>query len=684
MPISTKHPRVAQKLPFWLPGVRNLLEWLLTAGIFCSFIPLIYYRGGSVAMPEAIAVNSIILSIICILFGIWWLAHPSPRIGTFAGFVLLPWMTYLALAAFMREGGQIPAFINLGMWMQATILMTIIATVGRSRSFIYNFLVTLFFFALICAFTGICQYGLHPGWAPGGLAQLSWAQGVACGPFFKPSALATLMLVVLPISYSIASACAFGIEAKIICWVLTFIFASCLILTACIPAIAIMAIMFVIIPLMVSRNIKKNILDWSIAILMLGAAIVLLGATDHESRTRIAGIFAKSDPAPADFMNKTAGSAFANHFIAGVGTSDLSLQMQGVLPLSDNPDTANYNGQYIQSLAACGLAALLLFAPIFWALYLGWKKWTALPYIKISQEDAFRSQPQNTGGKEDAGKEALTEHHHHHHSHHHSSRDESRPMPTTKVLIGGFTTGLTGFCVMMLFSSPLQNEALVFTLATMIAVIAVLAQSGHNSASHAFSGLTGLGTACIWAGLTISVSLTAALSQSYLNDAINKMEAMNEHEGSIQHILRTHYDALNDINSALALEAANRDAIALSAKLELELSGYLPSDAEQLRQHAISSLQTIIASDSHNWYYASLMADALGNSGAANADIAYDNLAIIGNRSPYALCLCAEYFSHRDGMENKALSLVDSALEKIPDFKKALEVKSTISLKKNL
>ena len=671
MPIRRKHKRVVQFLPAWVPGTAHLLEYGVLAGLFCSFFAFLNGRGGSYSQPESIGTSSVILLVTGILFGFWWRVQPRPRVFTTTSLIFLPWLTWLAFQSFYASRFPSETSVVLGTWMQATGLFLIIVHMGRSRRWLMGLFIVTALAAVLFCYAGISQYSFNHNWVPGGGRPLDWTLGRATGAFLQPSTLAATALLLLPTCYSIAAMRAFSLPTRIGCGALAMLFSCAVLLTADLPACALLAAVALLMPLLFAERWKKRM---GLAFAGLGALVlvaVLLGALNGATRAHYRQLLDVADPVPLAFAHRQAVDAFLAHPLVGGGYGVSGINMWGVVPYADNPDFSDIRSEYLGAMASYGLMALALFVPILWLLFLGIRKWVSIPFHKESQEEAFRNLNPNLTPEERARR---LQHHHH------SSR--KHPTPTTKVLLAGACAGVFSALVMCFHASLFQNAAFVFFFMIAAATLVCLTMAGYREVTIHYTGIAGLSLAALWCGIALSVSLTPALSRQHIYSA-ELAAAQTQSQGvSIQKLIRLHYDTIDECNLALNLDPRNYWARMLRTRTEFRLAALLPSEAEKHMQEGRSEMNGLIGRDSMDWRPRAFLAEALLQTGAKSADVesAYGDLERHAGDSPMAWTIYARYLLRDKARAPEAGQAASRALELLPDFAPASEVRSMLSI----
>ncbi|HNX05193.1 MAG TPA: hypothetical protein PKI32_06805 [Opitutales bacterium] len=589
-----------------------------------------------------------------------------------AALVFIPWLTWLAFQCFFISPFPTEASVVLGSWMQAAGLFFIVVHMGRSRKWLMGLFIVAGICAAMFAYVGVAQYSFNPKWVPGGNHPLDWTLGRAMGPYLQPSALAATALLFFPSCYSMASMRSFSIATRIGCVALAMLFACAVMLTADLFACAVLAVVIVFMPLMFAGRWKKRL-----GLVLAGSAgialiVLLLGGLNKASREHYRQLTAAADPVSASFAHRQALDAFLERPFFGGGYGSAGVDMWGIVAFADNPDVSDVRSEYLGSLACNGAMSLALWIPMLWLLYKGVRKWTSLPFHKASQEEAFRNLNPNLKPEERAAQLR---------SHRHSSRNS--PTPTTKVLLAGVCVGLASAMAMMVTSSPFQNAAFVFFFMIVSGSIVALTMAGFREISLRFTGVAGLSLSVLWCGLALSISFDSSLARQHVH-AAERTASQAEVQGgmSIQKLLRLHYDTIHECDQALMLDPRNVWARMLKARTEFQLATILPSEAERQLAQARSEIAVLISRNARDWRPRAFLADALLHTGAKADEVeaAFADLERIAGDSPMAWTVYARYLMRDRTRSAEAGRAADKALELLPGYAPALEVRSMLSI----
>ncbi len=486
----------------------------------------------------------------------------------------------------------------------------------------------------------------------------------------NPVHMGAYLILFFPVAYSIALMKAFSMKLRVFCGALAFLLVAVAVQVFDFRIIALLAILLVALPFVVSCFPKRRWIAYGINGGGLLFMLLFLGLGSDVVRDRFEERFDAQSPLTWVDSQARAWDLFIGNPVFGAGYGSGNTAVIGLYTHENVPDASDLSGEYLQTLSAHGLFGLLFILPIFYALFLAWRTWAGIDFVKISRDEQFRNMHHNVHGLRDSGRD-LSEMAH-------QPRDmASRSAPTTKVLLGGIATGVSAFALCFVFASPFQSGIMLIVFMLMLALMIAFTQPRSVHIENDAVGIAGFAVAGLCAGLVLRMSIQPSVAQVYMNEADKLCEERGADDESIRKVLRRRFDAYDMYSSSLGLFPDNVHAKVQQASILYELSGMFANRASDFRSKADALVAEALTDAPDFWLAYTVKAKGLSVSGASaeQVETAWKTATEKEPGSAAAWTMYAEHLSSAGGRSADMAKAIDKALSLAPDYEPALALK---------
>ncbi len=618
------------------------------------------------------------LPLALLLFGVWWRMQPAPRPVLLPGLMLLPWVAFCAVNWYFRSPTPWAGALEVVLWGQAAALLLLVAHLTGWKPATNTLLLGLGSLAFVAATAAFFQIFIRPGWLPLGRVQVPLFLDRASGPLAVPNSLAGLLLLVFPLSLSVAAMRRYAAPLRLASGTVTLLLLLAIVFTASRGALLALLLLLAASPLLFFRRRKSRLRAWgwgTVGVVLLG---LLLAHNNPTLGARLVAAWEENGEATRPVMWEAAWNMFTDNPVVGQGTASYAVRWEGFRPPEGFFTPIYAHSDYLQVLGEHGVIGFfLLFAPFAWLLWAGWRRWLALPFQRTSQEASFRALRHDIHSLPQEERERQIRKHR-------RSRVHS-PAPSGKVLLGGLLMGLCAFFLHLVVDFHLRLAGLVFVVMVAAGIVVRLSESPRRHVESPLRSTLLMGALWLSAGLLFRESWLAVNAQMlYLNGSERREIASDPARPTpLRERVRELQVARFEMRLATDIDPQHADAWAGQGRALLDAAREIAAGRLELAAEAEGLIRNAISIQPGNWKYHADLARALRmrQAPATEVEAGYRQAVELAPFTPVPHYLLAEYLSMLPGRRAEAEASIDRALELYPHYAPAKRVRERLLLR---
>ncbi len=483
--------------------IAGTCDWVITVGIGLVGLISLWALGGWPWHGSALQFLGWLLGFLGIVQGIWWVTTTErPRKVRKLSFIFLPLLAYMVIqcltrgASWFAWAGFWPWLATFGIWI---LLLHNVRTRLRMGVLGAILLVGIFMPSLLAFY----QFYQEPDLLILERNTLDMYRWRGSGTLANPEWMAALALLAFPCLSVMALMRRLPGVARLASASMAILVALAILVSGSISAFWLLIVAFLVLPWASFPERRKQFRLLFRTLLCVALACLLAWLISKplwDSIVRVAK-FEEVSPITAVGNQNAVESKFENKapFLFGYGPGK---EIWANLSLGSPTQPANYSlanlwrrSPFYDAYGVIG--CILLAGPLFFILWLGFRRWLSEPWVHMSKDDRERLVNLEAESKAEGSKNAARSF-----QRHLRSRGQQGPAPLAKVLLPALGLGLIFGCLQTWFSGALSLPTVLFHLAIVAGLLAkTIDWESIELPRHKHNSPVGLAIICILFGI---------------------------------------------------------------------------------------------------------------------------------------------------------------------------------------